>query len=261
MDLALFIAKKLVTLLFYPLGTSLLFLLSGLFICFVRPRSRTGLLLMSIGTLWLVIMSCPVTGMVLLERLENHAGSYAVPEELTRKHVKYIVVLGGDMRTGDLTPADRVACSSLVRVLEGIRLWKGIPGARLVLSGGSPSPRLMTSGHAMASLAVQQGVAASSILVESQSLDTGDEARLLKAVLGSEPFALVTTASHMRRSLMNFRSYGMNPIPAPADFQTKGVAPGTRAFLPQTGGLELSQKAIHEYLGIWVLLIRQCVFS
>jgi uncharacterized SAM-binding protein YcdF (DUF218 family) len=257
MDLSLFIAKKVFTTILYPVGTSLLLLLAGIAFWLVRPRSRAGLFMVSLGTLWLAAMSCPITGQVMLRSLEADAGQYASPEELRLKNVRYVVVLGGDLRAGDLTPTDRIACSSLVRVMEGVRLWRGIPGAKLVLSGGTYSPDVATSARGMAAVAAEQGVPVPSMILESQSVNTTDEARLLKPILGAEPFALVTSASHMKRALMNFRWYGMNPIPGPADFLTKVFAPGSNAVTPTASGMELSQKAIHEYLGIGALLTRR----
>jgi uncharacterized SAM-binding protein YcdF (DUF218 family) len=261
MDLLLFIAKKVVSTACYPLGTSLLFLFMGLVFWCVRPRSRTGVFFVLAGTAWLTVMSLPITGFMMLRSLERDAGHYANAAELRSKDVRFIVVMGGDRRLGDLTPVDRIACTSLVRVLEGIRIWKGLPEAKLVLSGGGYEEGVVTSAEGMATLATEMGVPRSAIIVESQSLDTGDEARILKPVLDGKAFTVVTSASHMRRSLMNFTHVGLAPIPAPADFEAMTIHLDLLDFLPRAQGLQSSQKAIHEYLGIWALLLRQRVQS
>ena len=116
--------------------------IAGLYCWIRRPRSRTGPVLVILGGLWLLTMSCPLTGFVLLHSLEVQAGPYADPKELQRHNVRYVVVLGGDLRPGKLTPADRVACSSLVRLMEGVRLWKELPESKLVLSGGRYSKKI-----------------------------------------------------------------------------------------------------------------------
>ena len=173
------------------------------------------------------------------------------PEQLSRNDVKWIVVLGGDLRGGELSPADRVAYSSLVRVMEGIRLWKAMPDSKLVLSGGTYSPRKMPTGLGMALLARELGVPQTAIVVENQSWDTEGEARLLKPILGKNRFALVTSAYHMRRSVLSFKRMGLDPIPAAGRFHDKGglSTRRTAAFLPSPMALELSQTAIHEYPG------------
>ncbi len=153
------------------------------------------------------------------------------------------------MRPGQLTPPDRLACTSLTRVMEGIRLWRGIPGSKLLLSGGRYSRDVMSSAEGMAILARDLGVPAEAMVLESQSRDTREEARLLRPILGTQPFALVTSASHMMRSLMDFRKEGLEPIPAPADFEAARFSLNFSAFIPSSHSLEKSRKAIHEYPG------------
>ncbi len=254
MEWPLFVAKSIIGGSLNPICISLLLCLTGATLWILRPRSRVGLVLVLSGSLVLLVMSLPLTGRRLLRSLELKAGEYADPEELSRNDVKWIVVLGGDLRGGELSPADRVAYSSLVRVMEGIRLWKAMPDSKLVLSGGTYSSRKMPTGLGMALLARELGVPQTAIVVENQSWDTQGEARLLKPILGKNRFALVTSAYHMRRSVLSFKRMGLDPIPAPADFMTKGVFQlGVQAFLPSPMALELSQTAIHEYLGtLWL---------
>ena len=60
-------------------------------------------------------------------------------------------------------------------------------------------------------------------------------------MIGREKFILVTSAAHMPRSMALFRKRGLQPIPAPADFQVReaqgltlaGFSPGPR---PWAGG-------------------------
>lgn len=257
MDFFLFTLKKIVSAFFYPLQLAGILWLIGVIVWIKRPRSRKGLALVAASGIWLLVMSSPLASFLIVKPLENMAGPYAEPAGLAGKGVEYIVVLGGDIRFGNLTPADRVANSSLVRVMEGIRLWKGIPGSRLVLSGGSESAGVMTSAEAMSLLALQLGVPKDAIVLEDRSLDTEEEARLLKPFLANRKFALVTTALHMNRSLMHFRRVGLDPFPAPADFQAKKFRYGVRSFIPSVDSLLRSQAGVHEYLGTLFLIIKQ----
>jgi uncharacterized SAM-binding protein YcdF (DUF218 family) len=259
MDWALFVSKKIISAVFYPVGTALLFWMTGLAFWLFKPRSRSGFMLVGLGGLWLFIMSMPATGFFLLRSLETHAGPYADAQVLARKHTRFVVVLGGDVRSGELTTADRLVCTSLARVMEGIRLWRGIPGSKLILSGGRYSPTVMSSAEAMAALARELGVPSEALILESQSRDTREEARLLRPILGQQPFALVTSASHMMRSLMDFRKDGLEPIPAPADFQAMDFRLNCSMFMPGAYSLEMSRKAIHEYLGMLAILIQKWI--
>ena len=257
MEWTLFVAKNLIERMLNPICGSLLLSLTGAIIWYLRPGRRIGLALVVSGALVLLVMSLPMTAGFMVHSLELKAGPYADPTELSRDGVRCIVVLGGDLRGGDLSPADRVAYTSLVRVMEGIRLWKGLPKSKLVLSGGSVCSRSMATGLGMALLAQEIGVPKNAIVVENQSWDTEDEARFLKPILGKDKFALVTSACHMRRSVLDFKRMGLNPIPAPADFQTKDFHGGLGEFIPSPDALTMSQIAIHEYLGTLWLKMKQ----
>jgi uncharacterized SAM-binding protein YcdF (DUF218 family) len=254
MEWPLFVAKNIIGSALNPICVSLVLSLAGAALWIVLPRKRIGLILVLTGSLVLLVMSVPLTGDLLLRSLEHEAGPYADPGKLSRDGINCIVVLGGDLRGGQLSPADRVAYSSLVRVMEGIRLWKAMPGSKLVLSGGTFSKRKITTGRGMALLARELGVPEKAIEVEDRSWDTEDEARLLKPILGKNRFALVTSAYHMRRSVLNFKRMGLDPVPAPADFITRGgFHVGVGTLLPTPMALDLSQTAIHEYVGtLWL---------
>jgi len=254
MEWSLFVVKGVIGGMFSPVCVSLLLCGVGATLWALRPKRRVGFIMVLSGSMLLFAMSFPWTGAFFVRSLELKAGPYADPAELSRNGVKWIVVLGGDLRGGDLTPADRLANSSLVRVMEGIRLWRGIPGSKLVLSGGTYTSLKMPTGLGMALLAQELGVPQTAIVLETHSWDTEDEARLLKPVLGANQFALVTSAYHMRRSVLHFKRMGLDPIPAPADFMTKDFQPRVVGrLLPSAKALDLSEIAIHEFLGtLWL---------
>ena len=251
MKFFLFAAKKIIAVFLKPVGLVLLLWALGGYWWLRRPEKRRGPILVVLAGLVLLVLSMPVTGKYLMGTLETRAGPYAEPGQLKQAGVKYIVVLGGGQQQGELTPADRLGTSSVLRVLEGIRLWREIPEAKLIFSGGGYKTRV-SEAQAMADLAVFLGIPREALILEKASWDTEDQARILAEKLNDKPFALVTSAVHMPRSLMVFRSLGTSPRPAPADFrsQTDG---GFRygLFLPGKG-LDQSTSAIHEIIGmIW----------
>jgi uncharacterized SAM-binding protein YcdF (DUF218 family) len=258
MDLILFIAKKVFSVFIYPLGFSLLLWFLGILSWF-KNRSKTAWGFILVGGVLLAAASNPYVSGLLLKQLENKAGNYADPASPDKMDVKYIVVLAGDERPGDLTSSDRLAASTLVRMMEALRLRKGMPGAKLVLSGGTVDRRIMPSADAMNIFALEQGVPKESIILERDSLDTADEADLLKDVLADSPFILVTSASHMPRSMMIFRRLGLKPIPAPADFEVKELMFTFRSAFPNAGALEQSTRAVHEYFGIGLVMLKNYV--
>ena len=77
-----------------------------------------------------------------------------------------------------------------------------------------------------------------------------------KKIVGDNKFILVTTASHMPRSMALFKKLGMQPIPAPTDHAMKrrqGIHPGV--FFPNSGKIRNAELVFHEYLGLaWAKL-------
>ena len=169
---------------------------------------------------------------------------------------EYIAVLGaGYTSTGSTPIASRIGYDSLVRVVEGIRLHRLIPGSKLILSGGS-KPGTISSAEDMAQLARELGVNVHDIIIEKTSRDTKDEADIIKTIIGTDRFILVTSASHMPRSMALFRNLGMNPIPAPTrSIESRILYRGPNPFFPAAINIEKVEMAFHEYLGmIWAKL-------
>lgn len=248
----LFLLKKIATALVLPLSLSLLLWLMGLALLWRRPWGRLGKGLMVLGLLILLAASLPLTGGLLIQPLEQDLQGPAQPAALAQQGVEYIVVLGGGMRPGREPLAERLSTSSLRRLLEGVRLWQGLPGVRLVLSEGGIDPE-MSCAEAMARLAQGMGVPRAAMLLEEKSWDTEDQARNLAPLLAGRSFALVTSAYHMRRAMWLFGQQGMQPIPAPVDFHSLGPMLSYQWFLPSSNGLGMVDLALREYLGqLWV---------
>ena len=108
----------------------------------------------------------------------------------------------------------------------------------------------------MAEVAKSIGVKQEDLILESESKDTIDEARVIKSIVGNDKFILVTSASHMPRSMGMFKKLGMHPIPAPTDYSVvRSQSIGPSAFFPGSGGLRKAEGVIYEYLGIiWAKL-------
>ena len=102
-----FLAKKLISRLVLPLGQVLVLWLAGALVWWRRPAKRTGPLLMVIAGLWLLALSMPITGGLLLHQLEAQNWQYASPAVLSDQGVRDIVVLAGGSGNGEVTESDR----------------------------------------------------------------------------------------------------------------------------------------------------------
>ena len=258
MEGIVFVAQKIILRLIFPVALALI--LGGAGLLLWRKRGLSFCFLLA-GLVWLFAMSFPLTGITLIRSLEAAAGPYADPGKLASLGVRYVVLLSGGFREGELTPADKTGCSVL-RVHEAVRLWRGIPGAKIVFTGGV-IPGLNESislARAMADVAETMGVPKSAMILETESWTTEDQARLVAPIVGTKPFALVTSAFHMPRSLLLFRLRGLHPVPAPADFAVQHPIFSYETLIPQASGLWMTQVAIKEYLFIWWFRIRHRMF-
>jgi uncharacterized SAM-binding protein YcdF (DUF218 family) len=257
----MFVVKKIVALCFYPVSLCLGILILGLWCLWGTRRQRLGKGLVTLGTMFLLLMSLPFISSGLLTPLERRYPPLLNPETVSWGQTdstspKWIVVLGGGHVSDPRLPANsQISAAALGRVVEGVRLYQAIPGSKLLLSGGAvfdPVPE----AEVMAQVAGLLGVKPQDIRLEKDSRDTADEAELIAKMIDKGKCILVTSAAHMPRSLALFKKRGMQPIPAPTDFLVReGQDPTPDRFFPGARSLWEVQVAVHEYLGlVWAWL-------
>jgi len=250
-----FLLKKILSPLFMPLCLSLEILLAGVILLWFTRRQRLGKILTTAGLLMLVALSLPAIANPLLATLEDRypplPGGTAPAAGALPAGVPWIVVLGGGMTDDPRVPAtSRISQESLARLAEAVRLYRLMPGCRLIFSGGAAFGRT-PEAVVMAQVAGDMGIPSRDILTEGRSKDTEEQASLIGGMVGKAPFVLVTSAAHMPRSVALFRKQGMAPIPAPAAFQALEDR-NPAGFHPAVSALRKSEAAFHEYLGcIW----------
>lgn len=247
----LFLLKKTITPLFYPLSVVFIFLSVGLVSLWQNKRRKTGLVLAAIGLSILLCSSFDFFADGLIRSLENQYPPLMMSDKDCPRDIHWIVVLGGGHTEDTALPvSSQIGKDSLVRLLEGIRLYRKLPGSKLILSGGAVFQK-KPEAATMALVAGVMGVPPSDMIKEGLSRDTEDQARFLKDLLGSSPFILVTSAIHMPRSMMAFRSKGLKPIAAPTGHMTavRDVF-HPRRFYPSANTLLQMEMVVHEYLGI-----------
>jgi uncharacterized SAM-binding protein YcdF (DUF218 family) len=252
----MFILKNIISSFLMPVALSILISLIGLFLLWFTKRQRTGKIFVSFGILLMLLFSYDATSNCLLRPLENkydRGGTQlqnGVPSENTGL-IKFIVVLGGGHISDSKLPiTSQIGEETLVRLIEGVRLYRKHAGVKLVLSGGTgfdPVP----DAYIMADLAKELGVNENDILIESKSKDTIDEANFIKPIVNNDRFIIVTSALHMPRSMAMFRKLGMDPVAAPTGHKVKDSQTlNPLLFFPNAECLLESEKGLHEYFGI-----------
>jgi uncharacterized SAM-binding protein YcdF (DUF218 family) len=168
-----------------------------------------------------------------------------------------VVVLGSgtftarDWQENRFTIVDRAAAS---RVLETARVFRLVNPDWVISSGGNPVPDYPSepSGLTMRDTLVRLGVPAERILVATESKTTHHEATIVAPMLRSlnvEHTILVTSDTHMRRSLGAFKAEGIDAVPAIARHPFTNV-PWDQWFVPSEAGLGETRQIVHELAGI-----------
>lgn len=242
----MFMLKKFVEELFLPISWVVLLVTAGLVLSAFRKNLKLGRVFIILGLGVLLVFSNPVIAHLLSVPLD-----YRYPPLLTapREDIRFVVVLAGGYSPSDALPvSSQLSDSTVRRLVEGIRIYRMLPNSKLVLSGGTFPGFARPVAQLMAELAEALGVPRDRIVIEAVSLDTKQEARLVLPIVRQETFVLVTSASHMPRSVALFRTAGMHPIPAPVGQSVLSASP-TR-YLPSGTALKTCDATIHEYLGL-----------
>ncbi|MDM8515632.1 envelope biogenesis factor ElyC [Desulfobacterales bacterium HSG16] len=253
----MFIFKKVVSEFFYPMPLCIGISILGLvLIWFSKKRQRTGKVFVTIGVLTLTFLSFHDITAIFVRSLEDQYPSYLTVNENQKRAIGYVVVLGGGHISNEKLPvSSQLNPQSLIRLIEGIRIYRKIPGCKLVLSGGiGPVP----NAEMMARLAVELGIPDNDLVLEIHSKDTKDEAVMIKSIVKNTPFIMVTSASHMPRAMAMFKKQGLDPIAAPAAHLVKKRGLTFYSFFPNSHGVYLTERAMKEYMGIvWAKIRNQ----
>jgi len=260
----MFALKKLLSAVLQPYPVLLAVMLAGLIILCFTKRQRIAKILLAGGLALLALLSLDPVARAIVRPLETTyppflAGATQASANLPdgSPAPRWVVVLGGGhAESHSLAPGDRLSSASLVRLAEGIRLQRLLAGSKLVLSGGGSTES--TDAQLLAAAATGLGTPEDRTILESQSWDTIDEVRALRAILGTDRFVLVTSATHLPRAMIMFEKAGMNPLPAPTDYLAIDE-PWTFYHLlgciPHANPGVLIERAVHEYLGVaWAKL-------
>ncbi len=232
-----------------PLGFGLLL---ALVLWLARGRlSRVALRIGIAIEFVLLVLSTPIGANAIVSWQESRA---PLPETCATPQPSAIVVLSGGIRrdAADVRDFATLNIASLQRTIAGAELARRTPDAQLILAGG---PRIgghndVSQAAVMATIAEGFGVPAASIRAESLSTTTWENASRVRALDPPLPqrIWLVTSATHMPRSLLAFRAAGFEPCSYPADRRASPFD-GPADLLPSAGAIANTDAVLHEWIG------------
>ena len=226
----MFIAAKFLALITQPLVYVVVLLAAGLLLTRYRPslsRRLTGAAL----TVLLVMGWMPLPDL-LVRQLEGQYAEMAPQTDLSG--YAGIVVLGGALVSGQvwLGHTQPLLNDAAERMTTAVALLQRNPQLRVVFTGGEGL--LFGTGPNEAQRTRiffdSMGVPDGRVSYESASRNTHENAVLTARLPGidiTQRWLLVTSASHMPRSIATFAKAGWNVTAYPVDFRTGPVTPWT----------------------------------
>jgi uncharacterized SAM-binding protein YcdF (DUF218 family) len=260
MDTSFFIFSKIVQFCIEPLNWVIVFVvLSLLFLGLRKPHLCKRFLLLALCDLLLV--GWLPTSEIFLRVLED-----AVPKvnliQMSENDFGGIIILGGAIEGGEiaLDRGEISIYSSAERVTKAFELIRRYPELPFIFTGfsGRLSPGGLTEADAFKQLVAEQGLPDNDAHYENQSRNTYENALLVKPIVlefgvkGTndipKPWLLITSASHMYRSLKVFQKQGIEVIPISVDYQTGNNLRWGRFDLED--GMQNWNKLMHELIGL-----------
>ena len=232
---------------------ALFFLVSAGFLLGKRDKKKLARWCYGLAVAFFLLVSTPFLPRWAIYQLERQYPVFDCSMLTDRDRPVHIMVLGaGSGYEERFPPTNQINSTTLARLAEGYRIYKELPNARLVLSAasfGAPFPQARLTADA----AVALGASPADTLLLATATNTSQEAASYARRFGDSGAQLVvaTDARHMPRALYLFRQNGLQPLPAPTNHLIrKSWRFNFISYLPSTQSISLTEKAVHEYLGL-----------
>jgi len=254
----MFIASKLLIFLTQPLAWAAALMLLALVLlgraaATSGVRRRWGLRALGLALFVLLIQGWEPLPDALLRHLEDPYTRTPSAQELQSYHG--VVVLGGALEPSQVWEgrSQFALNDSGERMVAPLVLLRQKPDLQLLFTGGEGD--LLDKGLSEAARAQifyeSLGLPPARLLFEDRSRTTYENAILSAKVAGidpTQPWLLVTSAWHMRRSVATFQKAGWNVTPYAVDFTTGSATPWTAYSLVR--GSRKWALLLHEWLGL-----------
>lgn len=244
-----FVLSKTVGYFLVPSNLIMAFGMVGLGLIFAKRRRMGGWLLVGCVAALLLCGFLPI-GVLMLLPLETRFSPWS-PET---GDPEGIIVLGGGLDP-ELTAARGTPAADGARVVVAAELAHRYPKARLVYVGGNPNLHSATLSEAGVAEGIFKnlGIPEDRVQLERKSRNTDENVRFFMELVNPNPcerWVLVTSASHIPRSMGLFRKAGLNVEPYPVDWRTSGWSDIYAIQANPISGLVLTDRATHEWLGL-----------
>ncbi len=168
----------------------------------------------------------------------------------TASKIDVVVVLGGGIIKRGLQSEVGPSEETSSRLLYGLQVLKLSNAKFIVLSGGGSGK--VTEADVMSQVVNIMGVDESKILIEANSSNTWEHSTELDKLLTNKDLTIgiVTSALHMKRSLLAFSRYFDNIVPLPSHYFYSPCGVSIKWFLPRSHNFYKTSTIIQEIMGV-----------
>jgi len=259
MDNIFFVFSKVIHVLIEPLNWLLILIALALLFLLLRKNHLVRRVLAIALCLGFFIGYLP-TSQLAMRTLENAVPQTAITPALLGQ-VGGILILGGAIEGGPIA-RDRGEISigsAAERVIKSFQMLRQYPDLPFIFSGysGRLLPQGLSEADAFKQLLQEQGLGSHPGYYESQSRNTYENMVYSKKIIDglaekegapAKPWLLVTSASHMLRSVQAAKQQGLLIVPLSVDYQTSKETSWHRFDLVEGG--DQWNRLIHELVGM-----------
>jgi len=249
-----FLIKKTLGLLILP-SSIILFVFFLAILLYLRKKNKMlrESLLISGFFLFFIFSFPPVTYMLLTPLTDiktdktDHANIKSVAVLLAGVTYDY-----GQGNNHQLSPVSKI------RLIKALDIANEKSLQKIYLSGGCAKPMdsCPVSEAEVAENFVRNKLKKTDIILETQSSDTFSNLQNLKKIIGDEPFYLVTSPSHLKRSMMIANHLNMMAYPVPSNNIPKPRW-NLWTLWPSSENLYMTDMIFHEYYGIILFVLKE----
>lgn len=247
----MFFAAKVLALLTQPLAWVIALLILSLLLMARKPKAARTCVVMALAVM--VLMGWQPAPDYFLRDLESQYPELSPQIDL--RGFAGVVVLGGGTEAGHVAQshAQPLFTGAGERLTAPVAMLRHNPHLHMVYSGGEGS--LLGSGPSEAERARiffdSMGLTDKQVQYESISRNTFENAVLSARLPGinvTQPWLLLTSASHMPRAMATFTKAGWHVTAYPVDFRTGATTPWLDYSLVE--GTQKWQMVLHEWVGL-----------
>lgn len=253
----MFYLNKIIGAVLNPISIALLSSLAGVALS-AAGRRRIGLALVTCSLVWLWLWSTPAVYRFVGGSLESE---WPIVDAADAPRADAIVLLGGGVGANTNAYPYAEMANGADRVWYAAKLWKAGKAPVIIPTGSEET-------NAAVPILVDFGVPRSAIAIENEARNTEENAKFVARLLDERlknssrgdkmrrRVLLVTSAWHMRRSVLMFRKYApeLEVMPAATDYEaTVRTGDGFELadVLPSADCLAANSWCFKELVGFW----------